>query len=160
MPREVARILIRNGREELLLLRYDADYAVSSERPLLRHYWVPPGGARAGRESFEEAALRELREETGLQVEGALHHVWDRATRFSSGGTLVEQHERYFFAAEPVAGGRVSTHDTEEQISGHRWWPLPDLLASDEVFFPARLPQLFEDLLVRGVPDGPPRRAD
>lgn len=160
MPREVARILIRNRREELLLLRYDADYAVSSERPQLRHYWVPPGGARAERESFEEAALRELREETGLRLEGVVHHVWDRVTRFPSRGTVVEQHEKYFFAAEPVAGGRVSTHGTEELISGHRWWPLPELLSSDEVFFPRRLPELFEDLLARGVPDGPPRLAD
>ena len=160
MPRKVARVLVSNQRAELLLLRYDADYAVSSERSDLRHYWVPPGGGLAEGESFEEAALRELFEETGICLESIVHHVWDRVTRFVSRGALVEQHEKYFFATEAVTSNRVHTSGTDELIAGYCWWPMPEMLASDEVFFPNGLPELFGRLLGRGLPAEPLRLGD
>jgi hypothetical protein len=44
-----------------------------------------------------------------------------------------------------------------ENVHGHRWWTLDELLASDNRFAPRALPSLIQDLLLHGPPTTPTR---
>lgn len=81
--------------------------------------WVLPKGQPDGSETLEQTALREVREETGLQVRavGSLGQVeyW-----FAAGPERVRK-AVHFYLMEPI-GGDTSLHDHEyDEI---RWVPV------------------------------------
>lgn len=86
--------------------------------------WGLPKGLIEPQESAEQAAVREVREETGLEtaVEGDLgvvtyFYVWEG----------VRVHKVVHFFLLRATGGDVSAHDHEmEEV---RWFPAPEALA-------------------------------
>jgi 8-oxo-dGTP diphosphatase len=85
-------------------------------RPAGKSTWVLPKGGIEKGENFAQAAGRECREETGLEVTigaslGAVAYVYSR--RKKSSGRLLRVFKRvHFFLAEPV-GGDPADHDDE-----------------------------------------------
>ena len=152
--RNVARIVAINPDNEVLLLRYRHDRSLDPEKPEFLEYWVPPGGGLRSGESFEDAALRELEEETGIQSASAGSWVWTRRLKLRYQAEDWLQVERYFVV-------RVSPLDTlcnstaEEEIAEIRWWSLESLRESGAVFFPEPLPELLEPLLNGELPPEP-----
>ena len=63
-PLPAATALVMNGHGELLLGRRSVEPAIGQ--------WCLPGGFVEMNESMEQAALRELREETGLEADSAV----------------------------------------------------------------------------------------
>ncbi len=61
--RPSARLLILDASERVLLFRFQFTKGVLAGQD----YWSTPGGALEEGESFEQAALRELEEETGIR---------------------------------------------------------------------------------------------
>jgi 8-oxo-dGTP pyrophosphatase MutT (NUDIX family) len=102
----------RDGREEVVL--------VHRRHPRL---WALPKGTPNAGETLEETALRETREETGLQVEieaplGAIQYFFVRGrTRF--------QKTVHFFLMRPV-GGALDDHDHE--FDDVDWFQLEEAL--------------------------------
>ncbi len=86
--------------------------------------WRAPSGAAHPDESLQEGALREAREETGLNVELERFILLVRA-RFTCGPEF-EDWTSYVFTAR-MAGGTLQQQDTEE-ISAVRWISLGELL--------------------------------
>ena len=85
--RRVAAVLLVDGEGRLLLQRRTMD------APSAAGKWSFPGGGIEPGEEPEEAARRELLEETGLAVDGELALYWSgRRPSGSLAGLLIEWH--------------------------------------------------------------------
>ncbi len=98
-------------------------------RPAGKEAWTLPKGLVGKDESLVEAAARETREETGLEVTpgervGDISYVY--SWHDTPGGPLVRIFKRvYYFLMEP-AGGDLSAHD--EEIDEARWFGIDEAL--------------------------------
>ncbi|GAA2767135.1 hypothetical protein GCM10010103_61760 [Streptomyces paradoxus] len=109
-------------------------------------------------ESHEQAALRELREETGQTNVSLGPEIWqDVRGRRSGKGVACEVRQRYYVARVPAFDVDTSAFEDSERaaISGHRWWTAAGLAATSDVLRPAELPELPASLLMDGPPAQP-----
>ncbi|MFD0855194.1 NUDIX hydrolase [Actinomadura adrarensis] len=118
-----ASALVRDERGRVLLLR----------RPDNRLWTIPTGGLKKG-ETIRECAVRECREETGIEIEtGALVGVFttpDHVVEYIKGGRVdeVRQPVNVCLHARPVGGELAATDEAEEVL-----WVAPDDLGSYDI---------------------------
>jgi 8-oxo-dGTP pyrophosphatase MutT (NUDIX family) len=139
--RRAAKVIVIGSDETVLLFR-GGDPA----RPEAGTWWFPPGGGIETGESIEEAARREVREETGLVVDELGPVVQRRTVAFSFNGSVIRSHEYYFIVRTirfdvDVAGWTKVERGT---IEGHRWWTLTELRSTSETVYPDELVALLE----------------
>lgn len=143
--RPAARLLVTDPEGRMLLFRFSPDDRLP--------FWVTPGGAVDPGETFEEAARRELREETGLDMEPgplvAVRHV----SFLSLEGIEVDAEERFYAVRVPHGEIDTSGHTELEKsmMLSHRWWTPEELAAHDEVWYPVDLIEIWRDLLIGSV---------
>ncbi len=117
--------------------------------------WITPGGGIESGETAREAAVREVREETGFVVDELGPELWtrDHLIDLPSGKTLLR--ERYFLVqTEEFEPSSDALEDGFEKdwFRGYRWWSAAQLLETRAQIAPGRLAQLISELLR----DGPP----
>jgi len=144
-------VLLVDERDRLLLFRIE-DPAASD--PV---FWLTPGGGLQGRESYAQAARRELREETGLDLPPG-PCVWSLRHVFRDAQAL-EVWERYFVARTATTALRRNGWEPAEAavITAQRWWTLAEIARSPEVFAPRNLAALLPDVLAGRYPPRPLR---
>lgn len=144
--RRGARVIVLDDADRILLLRgHDAD------RPE-RRWWFTVGGGIDRGESDRDAAVREVREETGigLQAQDLVGPVFTRSAIFDFFARTCRQDEVFFLTRVP-AEARISTDgwtDVERRfVDDLRWWHLDALAQVREEVFPHGLATLVAGLL-------------
>ncbi|MDA0366399.1 MAG: NUDIX domain-containing protein [Chloroflexi bacterium] len=152
--RESARVLLIDTRDRLLLFRW------VDPRLTIPHVWITPGGGVEPGEHLEQAALRELREETGLAGVPLGPRVWERYARFEFDGRPLESVEHFFVARVEryeldLSGMQPGEADYMERA---HWWSAAELVAArDEIFAPNDMATLVPPLIAGDYPATPLR---
>jgi ADP-ribose pyrophosphatase YjhB (NUDIX family) len=143
-----ARILLIDSYDRVLLLR-----ATGDEDP---SFWVTPGGVVEAGEGWEDAARRELWEETGLEPVDLGPAIWKRTHAFVWAGKRYESHERFFLVrTQPFTPAPAALEGMPERpIGEHKWWLLDEIeQATGEVFVPRALGKYLRELMEGRYPD-------
>lgn len=148
VERDAVRLIVQDRQGLVLLFR-----AREITLPELGEWWELPGGGIEDGESYADAAVRELEEETGLQVD--VGHVgpplWRRSCSYRFRGTRRLQHEvvvgvRIDVQAPPIDVSGQLVHETEDYVSW-QWTAVKEITTSRERFYPGRLPLLLPAFL-------------
>lgn len=140
--RPAARILLVDPAGRVLMFRF-----VASDRP---PFWCTPGGAVDPGETYAEAAVRELREETGFDLPCGVEVARREVEFVTLQGVPVSADERYFLVQAET--DEIATHGhtaLEQQVMREwRWFDREALAALGEPFFPEDLAAILEGLAI------------
>jgi 8-oxo-dGTP diphosphatase len=140
-PRPAARILLVDGEGRLLLFRFTPE----DGRP---PFWCTPGGALDPGESYEEAARRELYEETGIIADPGPQVLRREVDFLSIERVEVTADERYFLVRTAARDIDPAGHTELEQRVMQQWrWVAPgDLASLGEPYFPEDLAAIMKQV--------------
>jgi 8-oxo-dGTP pyrophosphatase MutT (NUDIX family) len=147
--RRSARVILADGADRLLLFESGG-------------YWFTPGGGIEPGETIEQAATRELWEETGLLITAdQLGPVVAETSGYADLGFAAGMfHDLFYFQRAPegfcvdISGWQPVEAST---MSGHRWWTVDEVAAAPKIVFPFELAPLARDLLAGRLPRRPVR---
>lgn len=148
VERNAVRMVVLDASNHVLLL-----HTRDQGNPAFGTSWELPGGGMEPGETYIEAAIRELREETGIAVDRARvgKPTWRRDVEYTYRGERRFQHElvamiRLDQDVPEVQNTQRVDFETEDYF-GHRWWAVDELACSDERFYPRQLPTLLRFFL-------------
>ncbi|WBB69498.1 NUDIX domain-containing protein [Micromonospora sp. WMMD812] len=156
IERSAVRLVVLDADERVLLF-----HTRDPDHPRLGVWWELPGGGIDPGETYLDAAVRELREETGIVAAPAEvgPPSWRRRASFIHRQLRHVQEEVIVPLRLPGSGPAVDeAHRLDyerEDYFGFRWWPVAEVVASTARFYPGRLPTLLTGFLAGEPIDEP-----
>lgn len=143
IERSAVRLVVLDVQDRLLLF-----HTRDPDHPGLGTWWELPGGGIDRGETYLDAAIRELREETGIVAARSQvgPPTWRRRASFKHRQSRHVQDEVIVALRLPAPGPGIDESrrlDYEkEDYFGYRWWSAQEVLSSEERFYPGQLPKL------------------
>ena len=133
--RRAVRVLVLDEADRMLLF-LDSDLGLDP----VAHWWVTPGGGVDPGESDLEAAVRELREETGLVVDAGelVGPLLTRVVVHGYSDKVVDQTEVFYVVRVRAFEVDTAGHTEEEMltVADIRWWDLAELATTSDDVWP------------------------
>ena len=146
-----ARIILLDGDDRILLF---FNRVPGQEQP---ESWITPGGALEQSESHEQAARRELWEETGLADVELGPCVWRRRHVWRWDDRLYDSAERFFVVRvdHPTVAPQALGEMERQAFIEQRWWSVAEIAASPDVFIPRDIAELLPLVIAGDLPAEP-----
>lgn len=157
IERPSGRLILLDPQDRLFLFKVHQPTVYDPADPWRDPFWIMIGGLVDPGEDFAQAAVREAREETGLDVDGPVRWAWTRERVMQWREKQVLHRERFFLGRSRRTEIDTSGLDERERswTLDHRWWTADEIAGSDERFEPVELGQRLKDLLRDGPPVEP-----
>jgi 8-oxo-dGTP pyrophosphatase MutT (NUDIX family) len=137
--RLTSRVLLFDEQDRVLLFWTKGSVLAQQTR------WITPGGGVEPGETHEQAARRELQEETGLVVENLGSVVWseDFAVDYVGGDHDTGHVEFFAIRTNNFEPSNENWTPSEHvDVLKHHWWSLAELISTTEPYEPLHLVSL------------------
>lgn len=157
--RNTVRIVLFNDKNELLLMHIDDPRTRSIGKKYTGSFWVTVGGQIEQNETVQEAAIRELYEETGINNTEVTFGpiIWLRELDLVLYGKPVHIKEQYIVARTNKLNisSTSLTKDEMNIIKKIQWFSTSDMKQCKETIYPVALPKLITDIAAGKYPQKP-----
>jgi 8-oxo-dGTP pyrophosphatase MutT (NUDIX family) len=136
-PRQAGRAILRDDAGRVLLIHFVLPNMT---------FWATPGGGMEPGETPLAAAIREVREELGIDValEGPVHRA---VGIFEFENVLIENTDHFFVGRWNGTPRLIGATESESAaLTEARWWTVEELEQSREAIFPRDLAQVLRSL--------------
>ncbi len=157
--RNSIRVLLINEQNEILLMLADDSKTTSTDGIKRGRFWFVIGGEIKYDESTEEAAIREIYEESGLKegdVElGAI--VWFGEYDLILDGKLTHLKQRFMVAKTKIREVSLTKLDGWEKrvVQKLAWFSIDDIKNSEDIIYPVGIEDYLIDILAEKYPTDP-----
>ena len=159
LSRNGVKVLLLNNKSELLLMCMDDSKTTNLAGKYHGRFWFPIGGKIESHESIQEAAIREIYEETGISKNdielGPI--VWFGEFDLILSGTPTHIKEKFFVAKTKQNRISLSNLTSSEKavVKKIAWFSLEKIKNSTEIIFPVLLSQYLPDIISGKYPEKP-----
>ncbi|HEX4635349.1 MAG TPA: NUDIX domain-containing protein [Rhizomicrobium sp.] len=136
-PRQAGRAILRDDAGRVLLIHFVLPNMT---------FWATPGGGMEPGETPLAAAIRELREELGIEVslQGPVHKA---VGIFEFEGVLIENTDHFFYGKWNGTPRLIGATESESAALTHaRWWTIDEIEKTRQPVFPRDLADVLRRL--------------
>ena len=157
--RNSVKIILLNEKNEILLMCADDPKTTTPDGKYHGKFWFLIGGEIKEGESIEEAAIRELHEETGITEEEVMFGptVWYGDFELMLNETLTHLKQTFIVAKtkkENVSFTKLD-HWEKNVLMKLEWFSLGKIKNCNEIIYPVLLDQYLPDIIAEKYPEKP-----